>query len=73
MATYAELEAKRQAIIAKVASLTKSVTHGDKMVVFDLEQATKALALIESEMQFATDQPRRRVRRLRIKSAKGLV
>ena len=50
MATIEELQLRRNAVLERVESLQRRVTHGDKTVEYDLTSAKTALELLEREM-----------------------
>jgi hypothetical protein len=70
MATITELQDRRDRLLARLESLQKRVTHGDKTVEFDLDQARIALDILDREITLAGD--RRIIRHLRVRSSKDL-
>ena len=70
MATVIELEARRDRLIARLESLQRRVSHGDKSVEFDLERAETALVRLDREI--ARTGSRRIIRHLRVRSVKDL-
>lgn len=70
MATFSELNLRRDRLLERLESLQRRVSHGDKMMEFDLTVAKTALELLDKEITRADD--RRVVRHLRIRSDKDL-
>ena len=70
MATVTELQSRRDRLLVRLESLQKRVTHGDKTVEFDLDQAHTAMDLLDREITRTGD--RRIVRHLRVRSRKDL-
>mgnify|MGYP006411270225 FL=1 len=70
MATVTELQSRRDRLLVRLESLQKRVTHGDKTVEFDLDQARTAMDLLDREITRTGD--RRIVRHLRVRSRKDL-
>ncbi len=70
MATLTELEARRDRLLMRQESLQQRISHGDKTVYFDLEQAEKALARLDREISKVGK--RRIIRHLRVNSNKDL-
>ena len=70
MATLTELETRRDRLLTRLESLQRRVSHGDKSVEYNLEQAETALARLDREISRASD--RRIVRHVRVRSVKDL-
>ena len=70
MAEISELHARRDRLLIRLESLQKRVSHGDKTIEFDLDQARTALDLLDREITRTGD--RRIVRHLRVRSRKDL-
>ncbi len=70
MATLTELQDRRDRLLVRLESLQKRVTHGDKTVEFDLDQARNALDLLDREITKSGS--RRIARHIRIRSKKDL-
>ena len=70
MATLTELETRKDRLLMRLESLQQRVSHGDKTVVFDLEQAEKAITRLDREISKAGK--KRIVRHLRVNSRKDL-
>ncbi len=70
MATLTELEARRDKLLARLESLQRRVSHGDKTMEYDLEQAETAIARLDREISRAGS--RRIVRHVRVRSVKDL-
>ncbi|MBF0260447.1 MAG: hypothetical protein HQL97_01245 [Magnetococcales bacterium] len=71
MAGINTLLANRDSILARLATLQKSVQHGDKRVDYDLQAATTALSTIDSEIAKAGGSGKV-VRQVRVNSCKDL-
>jgi hypothetical protein len=70
MADIAGLQLRRDRLLVRLESLQKRVSHGDKTVEFDLDQARTALDLLDREITRSGD--RRIARHLRVRSQKDL-
>ena len=70
MATLTELEARRDRLLTRLESLQRRVSHGDKSVEYNLEQAETALARLDREISRVSN--RRIVRHVRVCSIKDL-
>ena len=71
MATLAELQSRRDQLIARVESLQSRISHGDKSVEFDLSQAKPVLELLDQEITRANNRGRL-IRQVRVNSRKDL-
>ena len=70
MATLTDLETRRDRLLMRQESLQKRVSHGDKSVEYDLEQAEKALVRLDREISRAGN--RHIIRHVRVRSVKDL-
>ena len=70
MATITELQDRRNRLLIRLENLQKRVSHGDKTVEFDLDQASNALDLLDREITKSGN--RRIARHIRIRSQKDL-
>ncbi|MBF0309823.1 MAG: hypothetical protein HQL56_09870 [Magnetococcales bacterium] len=70
MATFAELQLRRDRLLERLESLQRRISHGDKVLEFDLTQARTVLELLEREMARTRDG--RILRHLRVCSEKDL-
>ena len=70
MADITELQTRRDRLLIRLESLQKRVSHGDKTVEFDLDQARNAMDLLDREISKAGG--RRIIRHVRIRSKKDL-
>ena len=50
MATVEELNLRRSALLERIESLQKRVTHGEDSIEYDLSQARFAMGLLEREI-----------------------
>ena len=70
MATISELNIRRDKLLERLESLQKRVTHGDKSIEFNLDQARNALDLLDREITRTGG--RRIARHVRVRSKKDL-
>ncbi|MBF0147277.1 MAG: hypothetical protein HQL84_16085 [Magnetococcales bacterium] len=70
MATFDELQLRRDQLLKRLESLQRRVQHGDKVLELDLSQAHTALELLEREMARTRDGGI--LRQLRVRSGKDL-
>jgi len=70
MATTTELNLRRDRLLARLESLQKRVSYGDRSIEYDLELAEKAISRLDREISRV--EKRRIVRHLRVQSVKDL-
>lgn len=73
MATLADLNSRRDALVNRITSLRSRVTAGDRTVEYDLDQADRALSLLDREIKRAetAEGGRRRSRAVRLSLRTG--
>ncbi len=70
MPSLSELQTRRDRLLERLESLQRRVSHGDKSVEYDLDQAEAAIARLDREISRAGS--RRVVRHVRVRSVKDL-